>query len=782
MVAVIRNEDIGDVINRLVRDVANLQQMVTSPSVMGGLQDNVFEDGIVIGPPGNQYPILPTAPNAVTNITAIPGTFFNDIYVDVTWDAATTGEFADAFEVELATRTGGGSRTVIDVQRTGGENMHITGLLPDSLYSVRVTPVSRIGLRGPQSGWVDFATAHDAGVPPAPSNVVISRGATSAIVMFTALTAAQAPDVANGNGLYEIEIDTSAAFNTANKKTARTTSTVFPFSDLSSEGIYFARVSAIDASGNQSAWSATSSGSTVGGVIDSMILAGLSAAKITVGEMHGDRIQANTINVAKLMADSVLTKNLAIGSGGQFTIGAAPSGTGMLINSQGIRLYQGTTPTIILDALTGTGTFTGQVNATGGTFSGTITGGTFSGGTYKTTSDLMTMDSNGLTIRASSSYSAARAVRWVHPTTFTELARMYSASSSVGNLYIEALGSSGLVNLKAWSSNIYGSGGELYLSTGPSGTSFYEPADFGDLTYVGDWWRVRYGTGLVYNENYALGISADFGAVRTYGGGSGTRLFAQCYWGIGWDHMAIRSEAFGSQDQGYAIHHPGVRACRISLGTNSVLYFRGTSGESLTCAGTFVNESLDRFKLDVDDYRPQNMRDKMKRLRPVKYKPKPNEEELDHLRSNTLEELRGMENIGLWQREQFDRAAAVNALAGLPMPEPEYKWSPEAVENIERMLAREHVGWVAEDIVQEFPEMGAYDDQGNLIGMFYDRLTVPLLLQSLEQDDEIVEHRGRIEAAEQRAATAENRLAELQAKIDANAAEIADLKRRNPNT
>lgn len=369
--------DIGDALNKLFSDVAWLKQAITNPSVSSVMPSNPSFQSVTLNDGTSSTGLHPAPPLAITNLLAVTGTYYDQIFADVSWSAAATGEPAATFEIELARNMGGGTRNLVDLRRVGGNSVRLSPLQPDTDYSVRVYPINRVGGRGPVSLWADFSTSHDSTVPPAPVVTAMARGATTVVVKFTGLTALQAPDVANGNGIYEIQIDTVNTFNSGNLRTTRSSATIVSFADVTAQGSWYARVSAIDASGNQGPPSAVFGPQLAGGVVDSMILSGLDAAKITFGSMDGDRITANTLEFNTLQGDTaLLSKTLEIGSGGQFKIGNPTGGvgtSGIYVNDQGIRLYKDGNPVVTFDALTGTGTFTG-----------TITGSVITGGTFQT--------------------------------------------------------------------------------------------------------------------------------------------------------------------------------------------------------------------------------------------------------------------------------------------------------------------------------------------------------------------------------------------------------------
>lgn len=372
-------DDLADVLNEQDRRLFDLEQTMTSPQVM---TTGAPVEGITFIEPG--VSVLPTPPDDITGLTATPGTFFNDIYVDVDWSAPMTVPLATSFDIELSERSAGPTYALVSQDVTGGTSYRFLALKPNQDYSVRVTPVNNIGIRGNTSAYVDFTTAADATIPPAPTGVSVARGASSVVVLYTGLTYAQAPDVANGRGLYIIQIDTANTFSTGNLKTMRSTATIVAFESIDTPDNYYARVAAIDESGNQSAWSSTAGPSVAGGVIDTMIVSGLNAAKITFGSMSGDRITANTLDVATIKTSTITAADITV-NGGSIKLGSPPT-TGVLINSQGIRVYASSVLKMVMDATTGSITVNGSITSgstiSGATVSGTtITGGSISGAT-----------------------------------------------------------------------------------------------------------------------------------------------------------------------------------------------------------------------------------------------------------------------------------------------------------------------------------------------------------------------------------------------------------------
>jgi len=352
----------GDIFKRIQR----LEQGISSASTTGS-GNGVF-DTITLGPSGNQVTLNIVPPSAPTSITATPGAFEDLSFVDVDW-VVQTG--ATSYQTELAENVAG-VRSIVHQGQGIATNYRFDNLDRTKNYSVRVASLNRVGITGAFSAWVDFTPIADLFGPATPTGVAFARGATSVIAKWNQNTE---PDVANGHGIYVVQLSGFATFSSI-ITTSRISGTVMVFNGLyAPELTYYVRVAAIDSSGNQGPWSIGSV--LAGGVAGGMILAeNIYSSHIQVNTLEGDRIKANSIDVAKLLADSILAKNINIGAGGQFKVGTPPSGSGMVINSQGLSLYNSAgTRTIYLNALDGAGTFTG-----------TILGSTIIGGSIETAS------------------------------------------------------------------------------------------------------------------------------------------------------------------------------------------------------------------------------------------------------------------------------------------------------------------------------------------------------------------------------------------------------------
>lgn len=349
------NPDWGVMFDEVFKRISGLEQRISIPTPVG---QNIFET-ITIGPPGDQVTLV--APQAgITNLSVTTGSFFEVIFVDASWTAP-TGDTTAEYEVEIAKKVGT-SYELKQTRRLFSTSLRISNLEPETTYGVRVYAINRVNRYSvpyPSVGYQDVTTSKDASVPPAVSNISVARGATSIVVQFDPLVASQAPDVATGKGTYEVQISTNSNFSVVDREVV-TTAYVVAFNDIETPEDFYARVRAIDASGNAGPWSVSATTATAGGVVDSMIVSGLNAAKITFGSMEGDRITANTIDANRLKTSELTAADIFL-DGGSFQAGSPPA-NGLLINSQGIRLYAAGNISVALDALTGSGFFSGSIS------------------------------------------------------------------------------------------------------------------------------------------------------------------------------------------------------------------------------------------------------------------------------------------------------------------------------------------------------------------------------------------------------------------------------------
>lgn len=374
--------DVMDYVQELFDRVAEVEQTVTGTDVQTGGTTNIFPNGVVIG----GVTVTSTPPTSPTAITVTPSTNFDDIVADVSWTPA-VGTTAVRYQVEVAWKSGA-VYSIAQQLQTGGTQVRVVALRPNSTYGVRVYPISRLNVVGnpyPSSGFQDFVTTEDSTTPSLVTGLTLTTGMRSIVAQWTQSSDV---DVIDGRGQYQVQLATDSGFVTV-VKTVYVGGTIAAFADLTTGTPYWVRVKAIDETGNQGSFTAGASatpgaaGGTdiANGVLTSthIVTAGLDAAVVKFGTMSGDRITANTLDVATLKTSTLTAKDIILGSGGQLkTASLAP---GIVLNSQGLSLYNSSAVrTVFLDSATGSATFTGTVSGS------TITGGTIVGSTYKSAS------------------------------------------------------------------------------------------------------------------------------------------------------------------------------------------------------------------------------------------------------------------------------------------------------------------------------------------------------------------------------------------------------------
>lgn len=426
------------------RRLHQLEQSLTSSTIMGASGSNNFPTGIIIG----GVPLDATNPNQVGTVVATPGAYYNNIYVDVTWIESAVGTDSTMFDIELAKVLAGPIYQTVTIRSTAGTHIRFEQLEPNTNYAVRIWAVSRFGIRPTATpAWTAFSTGQDTTAPSVMATPVVGRGATTVVVKFTPLPQASDPDVANGNGIYEIHIDTTTGFASGNLRTTFTQNQVFGFNDVLTQGTWYGRVRAIDSSGNAGPWSPTSSSATAGGVIDSMIVAGLDAAKITVGFLSATVIGDNTLPVQKITTSTLTATVITLGTGGairvgsgsQIEVGAVPTTNGIIINGSGLYAYGSSALKLAFDVSTGNLSITGNINGstiTGGSISGgAITGGTIDGAVI--TGGVVRTSASGSRIElrdSGSSYGGGLDDQIVlySTNTFQEPGRIYAINYGIG--------------------------------------------------------------------------------------------------------------------------------------------------------------------------------------------------------------------------------------------------------------------------------------------------------------------------------------------------------------
>jgi hypothetical protein len=393
--AVMHSDLMDQQLSNISKRLYNLEQQFYSLKGPGG--NSNFPNGITVGDPGitvGDVVNLNLISSPADNLTLTPGAFYGDIYVDVEWDAPADGS-AHMYDVEWSLKNPDNTYTLVNVARIGGNSYRIENLRPQSTYGIRVYGVNRVGLISdpiPGLGLADVTTLIDSTIPSPVAGIVVFAAPHALIVRWNDNSD---PDVVFGAGSYVVEVSTNATF-TAIVKTSHVSGTIATFTDLPSATTYYVRVSAVDASGNQgtptSAGAATTGQVGLGDMAVNSVGAnqvvansiatvhiaavGLDAGTIKFGTMDGNLATIIHLKANNIDSSSITTATLTL-AGGSLIAGSPPT-TGLAINSQGLRLYSGGSQVVVLDSA-GTVSVTGTINATGGNFTGTVTGGTFSG-------------------------------------------------------------------------------------------------------------------------------------------------------------------------------------------------------------------------------------------------------------------------------------------------------------------------------------------------------------------------------------------------------------------
>lgn len=409
--------DLSTIVAKLERRVYQLEQGRSLTYVGDGSSGiPTFPNGVSVGPVGSEVPVTVDPPGAPTNLSVSTGTFFDDIFIDSSWDPPVDPSGTASYEVEL-TKVGSGVARFMRVVSTA---CRFEPVEANTAYEVRVAAVSHLGLQGPFTGPQAISTTEDATLPAAPTGLLATSGITSVFLRWSDNAEL---DVHEGHGYYQVQIDTANTFSTGNLRTIQTSSTVTAFADLVTGTTYYFRVRAVDSSGNVSPYSSIVSevpdevGTTdianlaiTTAKIGSLAVtaakianATITSAQIALATIVDANIANATITSAKIIsltADKIATGTLNAGivtidSAGMLRMGrtSAPFHY-QIIDSAGIRFYQSGTAaftggTLITDLNIGTGTayFKGQLDALTGTLgnltiTGTLTMGT--GGVFRT--------------------------------------------------------------------------------------------------------------------------------------------------------------------------------------------------------------------------------------------------------------------------------------------------------------------------------------------------------------------------------------------------------------
>lgn len=371
-------DDIGDAIQVLDQRLYEVEMAVTSPDVMTGPLTNEFPTGVILGPTEVviQTGIIPPP----TALIGTPGDFFDNLYVDLDWTAPSAAQpnydQVVQYDVEIAKKVTGVYQ-LAQVRTTGSTEMRVERLEANTTYGFRVFSIDRVGVRSVALGWVDVAVGVDSTIPAAVTGVVLTAGFRTIIVTWTDLVGV---DTGEGKGTYRVQLANDAGF-TAGVETKVVNASITSFGPYATAVTKFARVQAVDASGNDGPYvNSTPTSVTTAEVgttdianlaitnakigllaVDSAQIAALAVVEAKIGTLAVTDGKIANLNVNKLTSGSITTANLTISGSGSILVGSPPT-TGLLINSGGLRLYAASVQTVFLDAATGAATFNGTIS------------------------------------------------------------------------------------------------------------------------------------------------------------------------------------------------------------------------------------------------------------------------------------------------------------------------------------------------------------------------------------------------------------------------------------
>lgn len=356
----------------------------------GPVADRLFEE-------------VDTTTSAPVNLVLSSDTLFNNVYVAATWDPAPDPNVV-GYQVVFA-RAG-----VSNTFRVETEAAWFEPAMGGEDYDVTVSNVYVNGVLGANTVTDSITAATDNTIPGVPSGLSLGTGIRSITISWDENTEL---DMEYGLGQYSVQLSNDGTFAgpdiLVEKKVG---ALVTSFTDLDTNVQYWARVAAVDTSGNISAYSGALSGTTgevQGTDIADLAITNAKIANATIGYAKIIELQAN-----QLIAGSGFVNELTVASGGAIKSSdydAAPTVNGWRIgtnsavfNNVTIRgTLSGATGTFAgsLSAATGsfagslsaaTGTFAGSISAASGTFTGDLSGSDISGATI-TGSSLTTSDS-----------------------------------------------------------------------------------------------------------------------------------------------------------------------------------------------------------------------------------------------------------------------------------------------------------------------------------------------------------------------------------------------------
>jgi hypothetical protein len=204
-------------------------------------------------------------------VTVTVGALFGDTYADFTWTAPSDAQPGTSYQISVAKKdVTGGTYSYTGIYRAQNLTTRIFGLQPNTTYGYVIRSFNPIGIGStplPVAGYTDFTTGADITVPSTVTGLALGVGLTTLTISWTASTD---KNVGNGAGLYELQVDTSASFNSTagapwfGKLSA---GNVVAITNTTATTLYYSRVRAITSSGTPGPWSSTVSNTTANGSV-----------------------------------------------------------------------------------------------------------------------------------------------------------------------------------------------------------------------------------------------------------------------------------------------------------------------------------------------------------------------------------------------------------------------------------------------------------------------------------------------------------------------------------
>lgn len=206
--------------------------------------------------PTSSFVVDVTAPAIPTSLAAT-GTVDNkdpsgsNIIANVTWAQTSVTDLA-GFTIRYR-KSGATDWSLFQVYDGSLRAANIPGLSPGIAYDFQIKSYDFSGNTAGFTATSTMSAVTDTGAPSNPTSVVLTATTTSVMVTWAENTEI---DVKNGAGTYEVQIATNSGFTTG-VQTNKTSATLAIFAGLASGTTYWARVRAVDSTGNASGYTAS---------------------------------------------------------------------------------------------------------------------------------------------------------------------------------------------------------------------------------------------------------------------------------------------------------------------------------------------------------------------------------------------------------------------------------------------------------------------------------------------------------------------------------------------